>query len=180
MIEIGFVLIKTLTAFMFEQYLYSTVEYDIDNAPPWFYQEQASEMCSFTYEYGNLESIKKAKISAHKEMQEKINKLVDISIYEQYKNRLSADETKILKHFAKDSNLPVFVDSKLQYVKVKYEDNVNMTFVKACIPKQTIISYQTDRFKNVQKELQMYRSDKAIDGLDKEFIDSSEDDKMFN
>lgn len=168
MVGIELALLKTLVSFMFEQYLYSTQEYDIDNAPSWYYQEKSSEMCAFTYQTGDLKSIDIAKANAHKQMQKKIKKVIDISIYEQYKNTLTKDESKVLKRFAKDENLGIFVDSKLKYIKVKYEDDINTSFVKACIPKQTIINYQTDRFKTVQNELQDFRFDNDMDDLEKE------------
>ncbi|MEA3373193.1 MAG: hypothetical protein U9Q62_05815 [Campylobacterota bacterium] len=169
MVELGLALLKTLASFLFDQYLYSTTEYDIDNAPSWYYQESADEMCAFTYEYGKLESIEKAKTAAQKQMQTKISQLIDRSIYQHYKNSTTPKEDKMLEYFSKDVKLPIFVDSNLHYVKVKHEDNADITFVKACIPKQTILTYQTERLKNIQKELSIHRSDEALKELDREF-----------
>ena len=74
-----------------------------------------------------------------------------------------------MEYFSKDSNLPIFVDTYLQYIKVKHEDDEDITFVKACIPKQTILTYQTDRLNKIQKALSIHRSEEAFDDLDKEF-----------
>ena len=169
MVELGLALLKTLASFLFEQGLYSTVEYDIDNAPSWYYQESSGEMCTFAYEYGKLESIEKAKAVANEKMQIRIKKLVDISVYQHYKDTISPQENKLMEYFSTDRNLPIFVDMHLQYIKVKHEDDVDITFVKACIPKQTILTYQTDRLNKIQKTLSIHRSEEAFKDLDKEF-----------
>ena len=176
MVGLALALTNTLASFLFEQYLYSTVEYDIDNAPSWFYQEAADEMCTFTYKTGKLESIEIAKQDAHDKMVKRIEKIVIVSVDKYYEDTVSEKEQLLLDTFSKDRRLTLFVDANLRYIKVKHEDNADVTFVKACIPKQQILDYQKKRLGKIQHDLTLHRADQAFDDLDKEFGDTGKDD----
>ena len=162
-------LLKTLASFLFEQGLYTTVEYDIEDAPYWYYQEGSDEMCSFTYKLGALESVEIAKKDAKVLMYARIKTLTTKVAYENFSNITNTKEKLLVDGFKNDPELNVFVDSYLVYVKVKHEDDAAITFVKACIEKDKIMEYETKRIDDLKKSIMIQRSDTALDELDKEF-----------
>jgi hypothetical protein len=162
-------LLKTLASFLFEQGLYTTVEYDIENAPYWYYQEGSNEMCSFTYKQGGLESVEIAKKDAKVLMYGKIKTLTTKVAYENFSKITNTKEKLLVEGFKNDPELNVFVDSYLIYEKVKHEDDAAITFVKACIDKEKIMSYETKRINDLKKTIMIQRSDTALDELEQEF-----------
>ncbi len=162
-------LLKTLASFLFEQSLYATLEYDIEDAPYWYYQEQSDEICSFTYKEGGLESVELAKEDAKILMNKRIKTLTTKVAYENFSKVTNTKEKLLVKKFKDDPELSVFVDSYLVYEKVKHEDEAAITFVKACIDKDKIMSYETRRINELKKTIMIQRSDSALDELEKEF-----------
>jgi hypothetical protein len=162
-------LLKTLASFLFEQSLHCTIEYDIEDAPYWYYQEGSDEMCSFTYKEGALESVELAKKDANAMMFDRIKALTTKVAYENFSKTTNPKEKLLVEGFKNDPELNIFVDSYLIYEKVKHEDDAAITFVKACIDKERIMSYETKRLKALQKTIMIYRSDTALDELENEF-----------
>jgi hypothetical protein len=77
----------------------------------------------------------------------------------------------ILKKWSTDENLPTFVKSKIDYEKVIFEDEINTTFVRACIPHKDILDYERTRLGKIEKRITKYKSKKAFDELDSNFLD---------
>lgn len=169
---IALALVETLTKFMFSKMLCSldassTVE--IDGAPRWYMQEVDDKMCSFSYARGGLDSVDVAKKKAKFKIQKDINGLINIVVYENIKNISNDKEQAVVDRFKNDKNLPVFTSANLRYDKIVYQEDMDTTFVRACIPKQTIINYQKDRLQTISKGLSISRADQALEDLDKEF-----------
>ncbi len=162
-------LLKTLASFLFEQSLYTTVEYDIDDAPYWYYQEGSDEMCTFTYKQGGLESVEIAKKDAKNLMYKRIKTLTAKVAYENFSKVSNDKERLLVDKFKNDPDLHIFVDSYLTYVKVKHEDEAAITFVKACIEKEKIMKYETKRTDELKKTVMIQKSDTALDELEQEF-----------
>ncbi|MEA1919968.1 MAG: hypothetical protein U9N52_09025 [Campylobacterota bacterium] len=167
---IGLALLKTLASFLLEQGLHTTVEYDIENAPYWYYQEGGDQMCTFTYKEGGLESIEIAKKEANTLMNSRIKTLTTKVAYENFSKSSTPKEKLMVEGFKNDPELPIFVNSYLVYEKVKHEGDEAITFVKACIDKESIMTYQTKRLKALQKNIMIHKSDTALDDLEKEFL----------
>ncbi len=146
-----------------------TLEYDIEDAPYWYYREGSDEMCSFTYKEGGLESVEIAKENANTLMNKRIKTLTTKVAYENFSKINNPKEKLLVESFKNDPELNVFVDSYLVYEKVKHEDDAAITFVKACIDKERIMAYESKRLKSLQKTIMLHRSDEALDELDKEF-----------
>ncbi|MEA3521784.1 MAG: hypothetical protein U9R50_02285 [Campylobacterota bacterium] len=162
-------LLKTLSCFLFEQALHTTVEYDIEDAPYWYYQEGSDEMCTFSYKQGGLESINLAKKDASRLMIIRINDLTEKTAYDNFKNVKNPKEKLLVEAFKYDSDLPLFVKTQLVYSKVKHEDEEQITFVKACIAKESIMTYETQRVETLKKDIMIQKSDTALEELEKEF-----------
>jgi len=162
-------LLKTLSCFLFEQVLHTTVEYQIDNAPYWYYQEESDAMCTFSYKKGGLESIEIAKKDASLLMNKRIEDLTAKVAYDNFKNIKQPKERLLVEAFKHDSDLSQFINSQLTYTKVKHEDEEKITFVKACIEKKSIMTYETERVEALRQKILIQKSDTALEDLDKEF-----------
>lgn len=162
-------LVETLVKHMFNKVLNEMEKIEIGGAPSWYMKEIDDQMCSFAYAKAGLDSIDIAKKKAKFKMIKDINGLINIVVYENIKNITNQKEQDLVNNFKNDPNLKVFTDANLRYSKVVYEDEIDTTFVRACIPKKTIITYQENRLKTITKALSVSRSDQALSDLDKEF-----------
>ena len=162
-------LVETLVKHMFKNYLDARDQIEIGGAPSWYMAPVEDKMCVFTHKSGGLDMIDIAKDNAKLKMIKKINGTIDIVIYENMKNIQNEKEKEVVNKWKKDSNLPVFINQNLDYSRVSFEDEINTTFVRACISNQTIITYQSERLKNIKKEVLKFKSRSAMDEMDMEF-----------
>jgi hypothetical protein len=102
-------------------------------------------------------------------MIKRIDKLTSKTAYDNFKNVKEEKERMLVEAFKHDSQLPDFVDSQLIYTKVKHVGDEKITFVKACIEKESIMSYETERVEKLKKDIMIQKSDTALEDLDKEF-----------
>lgn len=161
-------LVETLVKHMFNNYLNERDKVEIDGAPSWYMDPVEDKLCSFSHKIGNINNIDIVKKNARFKMIRKIDNTINIIIYDNMKNVKSDKEKKLIKKFKKDKNLPLFVDKNLDYSKIKYEKEINTTFVKACIEKNTIIDYQKERLNLIKKEILNSKVNDAFNELDKE------------
>ena len=103
-----------------------------------------------------------------------INGTIDIVIYENMKNVKNKKEKEVINKWKQDANLPVFVNQNLDFSRVAFEDEINTTFVRACIQNQTIIIYQSERLKTIKKEVLKFKSKSALDEMDMEMNGGSD------
>jgi len=161
-------LVETLTKHMFNNHLDERDKIEIGGAPSWYMMPVEDKMCVFAHKSGGLDMIDLVKDNSKLKMIKKINGTIDIVIYENMKNVQNEKEKEVINKWNKDSNLPVFINQNLEYNRVKYEDEIETTFVRACIPNQTIITYQTERLSSIKKEVLKYKSKSALDEMDME------------
>ena len=157
---------KSLTSFLFTQYLNSLSGVAIDGAPNWYYKEQDHEICSFHHQSGGLDGLELAKNESQRIMVKKINEIIEIVVYDNIKEYRDAEEKQLVDQFKSDKNLHLFVRKNLDYKKIKYIEEIQKTFVKACIDKQTLIDYENQRLKKLKTAISQHRSDTAFDELD--------------
>ena len=138
----------------------------IDGAPSWFYKSDKAKLCTFAFEKGGLEAVEKAKRKAGIMMFDKINGIVEIVIYDNYRNLTDPDEKAFINKIKEDEYLNVFVKKNLTYPRVEYKEKIHTAFVKACIPNETIIKYQADRSQKIAKSLSLFRSEKGFEELE--------------
>ena len=161
-------LVETLTKHMFSKYLDGLDKVDIGGAPSWYMQPMDDDMCVFAHKSGEIDTIDFVKNKARLKLIKKIDNTIDIVIYENVKNITNEKEKEVVKKWKIDSNLPIFVNKNLDYSRVSYEDEIQATFVRACIPKKIFIDYQSNRLKTIKKEVLKYKSNSAIDEMENE------------
>lgn len=166
LLVIASALVETLTKHMFQRQLNEMDKIEIGGAPSWYMKPVDDEMCVFAHKVGNLDTIEISKNKAYYKMIKKINDTIDVVVYENTKNITNKKEKILVNKWKKDSELPVFVKQNLSYSRVTYEDEVNTSFVRACIKNQTVINYQTERLSNIKKDLLTFKSNSAIDEME--------------
>ena len=170
-------MVETLVKHMTQKYLDEMDGVKIGGAPSWYMEPMKNEMCVFTHQKGGLSSIDIAKKNATYKMTKKINDVIEIVIYENKTKVKDKNEQKLFDRFKIDDNLGGFVKKSMRYSKVSYEDEVNIAFVRACIPAKTIEFYQKARLMDINEAVLGAKSDSAFDSLDNEFGDESTKDK---
>jgi len=159
-------LVETLVKHMFNKYLNERDKIEIGGAPSWYMDEIDDQMCVFAHKSGGIDMIDVVKENARFKMIKKINGTIDVVVYENTKNITNEKEQAVVDRFKDDKKLPMFVDKNLNYSRVAFEDEIDSTFVRACIPKETIIEYQKDRLKIISKEVTKYKSKVGHSELD--------------
>ena len=161
-------LVSSFTKYVATKTFNSFDTIDVGGAPSWYMKPVSDEMCVFTHSKGGLDSIEIAKNNSTIKMVKKINSVIDISIYNNTKHIKNEKEKQLLKLWSKDKNIDMFVLKNLNYSKIVYEDEIDTTFVRACIPHKIVIDYQDQRLNNIQKSLLKYKMNSALDELDAE------------
>jgi hypothetical protein len=141
---------------------------DIQGAPSWFYKADKSRLCIYEFESGGLEAVEKAKKKAGIAMIKKIDDLIEVVLYDNYKDLKDPKEKDFIQKLGKDDNLHLFVRKNMVFHKIKYDKDLKTAFVKACIDNDVFLKYQKERSKKLAYELTHYRADKNFDELEKE------------
>ncbi len=175
---IGIALVETLTKHMFGKFLDERDKVEIGGAPSWYMVELEDDLCTFAHKSGGYDSIEIAKNRANFTMVKKIGEIVEIVIHDNMKNVSGVKEQSIVDKWKEDANLPVFVNKHLDYSMVAYEDEVDTTFVRACIPRDVINDYEKLRLQNIERLVLSQKSQNAMDELDSSFEDDDKDDKF--
>lgn len=172
-------LVTTLTGYLFQGYLDSIQSINIEGAPSWYGKVHSSKnVYAYGYAKGGIESIEIARANCRMEMKKKINGLIEIVIYDNFKNIKDAKEKALINEFKKDPDLEVFIEKNMKFEKVEHLDEQKegffqkarpeQTFAGGMIPKQAIIDYQKDRLEKIKYNLTHFRAGNAEDELDKE------------
>lgn len=161
-------LIESLTKHMFSTYLNTLDKVDIGGAPSWYMKTVDDEMCVFTHKTGGIDTIDFVKNKARLKMIKKIDDTIEIVIYDNIKNISTLKEKEVVNKWKIDSNLPIFVNKSLAYSRVSYEDEINATFIRACIPKKIFIDYQSSRLEIIKKEVLKFKSNSAVTEMENE------------
>lgn len=82
-------LVKTLTNFIFGQILNSS-DISIYEAPSWYMKESSQEICSSSYQYGNLVSIDISKEKYLTILKRRVGDILVIAVNENIKNATDA------------------------------------------------------------------------------------------
>ena len=159
-------LIETLVKHMFTKALNEMDTVSIDSAPSWYMKPVNDDICSFSSANGRVSSINTAKNQAMNQMDTKINNIIDITIHDNIKSATTNKEQQLLDQWKFDPNLDMFIMKNLNYNKIVYEEEIDTSFVRACIPKKDILSYQKERLEIIGKSLLNYKADSAMNELD--------------
>jgi hypothetical protein len=160
-------IVKAITSYVTTSYLknhYGSI--DIQGAPFWYGREPSELICSSTFKYGSMEQIDTAKKQAVIKLNKKLSAVINDAIYENKKfKHLKPDEEAFIQKIINDKQLLKFVTNKIIYKNIKYDEDKNIVFVRGCVTKKDFISFETDRVKELSKELTFYKSDKAFKEL---------------
>jgi hypothetical protein len=174
MIEgLAFAILKTLSTFLFEQYLHTTVQVEIDGAPSWYYQEESNQLCTFSYRDGDYSQINPLKQDLQRYIKRDIQTINDKVIYENFAKITRPEERRVVEQLKSDSQLSDFIRFNIQYPKITYEDEVNRVFGKGCIQKSKIVEYTKKRLQVIVKEVSLQKERKAFNELESDNIDNS-------
>jgi len=167
MIEsLALVLVKTLVSFMFEQHLESMASIQIDGAPKWYQQQTNNNICESSYAHGKLDSIERAKLDAISQLIKRINYSTKSVANEYYKSITDSTERELVKRFSEDNKLTTFVQSAASFENIEYQEERNTTYVRACISKESMANYQSNRTREISHELTGHRYRAASKKLD--------------
>jgi hypothetical protein len=162
-------LVETLAGYMFSSYFDDNFKkIDIDNAPSWYLKSEKNYMCTFSHKNGGLDSIDMAKNDSREKMIKRIDEVVEITIYDNLKHVKNEKEKAVIDIWKSDINLPIFVNKHLDYRKIEYKEEKDISFVSACIPKEIIINYQKDRLSTINKKVLGVKVKSAFSELNSE------------
>ena len=172
-------LITALSGFLFEGYLDAFKSVDIEGAPNWYQKSGSSVVLQgYGYEIGGIKSIDIAKENCKSDLRNKINKLIQISIEDNFKHIKNQKEKEIVRLYAIDANLPIFVDKNLKFEKIEHFDaeekgvfqkaRIAQTFVGCAVSKQSVLDYEKERLLEISKAVINFKSDEAIKELEAE------------
>ncbi len=167
MIEsIALALVKTLATYLFKTYVLVQTNVKIEGAPSWYMKNVPSAVCVYDAQYGGLESIDAAKSSALVRMNKELTAIIENIIYENYHNLKDPKEKAFVYMFKNDAESPIFVQKNTKFPNIEYSKKQRIAFVQACVDKQTIIDYQTERSEKIKYELTHKRAGDAFEELE--------------
>ncbi len=172
-------LIEALGGFLFENYINKMAEISLENAPSWYENVvDESKIYVFYAESGGVDIIPKAKNRTRELMIEKIDNIIEIVIYDNFRDIQSGAENRLIQEWKVDNNLPIFVDKSITYDKIEQvgareegfftKKRDAMVFIRAYIPKKVVFEYQKERIINLKNGLLKEKSDSAFDELEDE------------
>ncbi len=68
--------------------------------------------------------------------------------------------------FKNDPDAGIFINKTMSFPAIEYQKNERMAFVKACISKDIILTYQKNRTETIKHALTHKRADDAFDELE--------------
>ena len=172
-------LVTSLTGYLFEGYLDTFKSIEVEGAPSWYGKSSPEDqLVGYGYQLGGIESIELARSNCTADLDKRINKLVEVSIYDNFKRVKDPKEKELLNRFKTDPELYVFITKYMKFEKIEHFEKKSdglftnarpaQTFTSCMIPKQAIVTYQTERLTLLQKELVDFKADNSIDEMDAE------------
>lgn len=161
-------LVETLAKFIIHKTLVNLEEINIEGAPSWYMKEYNDNICTFSYAKGDLASVEIAKDEVKIKMTKRIDKLVEITVYENMSKITNEKERALVSSWKKDPNIDIFRDKNMTFSKIVYDEDLKTTFARGCIPNEEVLKYQKNRLEDIKKTLLKHKSSSAIDELEKE------------
>ena len=164
--SIALALAKALATYLFKYYVMATPVVKIEGAPGWYYKESSSEICVFANERGGYSAVDALKGRSGTLMAEKIDGILQVAVYGNYRELKDPKEKEFVKAFMKDAELPVFITKTMKFRNIVYDKDIQTAFSKACIEKNELISYQEERLEKLKYSLSHERAGNAFDELE--------------
>lgn len=166
--SLAFALAKSLIVFMFDTHLENLQSVKIQGAPSWYAQQTVDHVCDSGFAKGSLNAVDQSKKSAQLSMKKRIENSLQAVVYNSYRDRTANDELELIQGFIKDRNLQTFINANLIYENIEYREKSSTAFTRACITKESMLTYQQERLIKLAKTLSLHRRDKSINDLDAE------------
>jgi hypothetical protein len=169
MIEgIALALMKTLATYLFKNYVLAQTNIKIEGAPSWYMQNNPYQVCVYDHQPGGFDAVDKAKAATYPKMQKELSGIIEAVIYNNYADLKDPKEKKFIMQFKDDKDAPVFIRANMKFPSIEYKKKEQTAFVKGCIDKKVIVSYQEKRADKIKYELTHHRADNAFEEMDKE------------
>lgn len=165
---IALTIAKALLGFVVEQHLENMQSERIEGAPGWYYQQVEGQICDSGFATGALDSIERAKANAEQLMQSRIQSAMEHVAYQRFRDRSDPMERQLVKAFAQDENLPVFLRGSTHYENIEYHVMETKAYVRLCLPTTSFAAYQQERVGKLVKSISLNKRDRAFDSLDAE------------
>ena len=166
--SLAFALVKTFISFMFDQHLEHAQSVKIEGAPGWYYQQTSGHICDSGSAYGDLDAVEQSKTNARKQMVTRLDKALEIVVYENFRDNTEPTERALIERFKRDENLPIFVESSVKYENIEYKEKQSTAYSRICIAKETLQAYEEERVGKLKKAVTLHHRDRAFDTLDNE------------
>ena len=161
-------LVASLTGYLFEGFLDSTKSINVEGAPSWYGKDLGDKnLYSYGYSKGGMESIEISKDNCRVAMIKKIDGLIEVVVYDNFRNISDPNEVELINKFKTDSNTGVFVTKNMKFDKIEHfeeqKDSLQskyrpaQTFAGGMIPKQVVLDYQKERLQKIKYEITHFR-----------------------
>lgn len=170
-------IISTLSSCIFG-YAIETTTIKIDNAPSWYeHHEDKNSLYSYASKEGGIDMIEPSKQQAKREMINKIQNIVELTIKKRYENITNNDEKEILKQLNFDQNLENFITTSGSYYAIEHDKGSHKgifsnyraprVFVGMKLNKKDVIVYEEKRLQFIASELTKNRANKGFEELER-------------
>jgi len=184
---IGIKLITVLAGFLFEHGLVSIDKIQVAGAPSWYYEESSNDyIYVFSYKDGGIETIEPLKAELSLLMEKRIQGIIDVVIYQNFRDVKDPREKELVRLFGKDPDLHLFVKSNIKFERIVQQDmrkkglifkgRPERTFGSAVISKKALLDYQEERITTLREQIVKEQSSKIFEKLGSEL--GEDDDEM--
>jgi hypothetical protein len=186
---IGIKLITVLAGFLFEHGLISMDKIQVEGAPSWYYEQANNDyIYVFSYKDGGIETIEPLKSELMGLMEKKIQGIIDIVVYENFKDVKEPKEKELVRQFKKDENLSLFVKSNIKFERIVqqnmreknliFKGRPERTFGSAVLSKKVLLDYQEERITFLREKIMKGKSSKMFEKLGTELGEDEVETEM--
>ncbi len=166
--SLAFALVKTLITFMFQQQLEAAQAVRMEGAPSWYARQVETKLCESSYAQGGLDAVDAAKSNARAQLATRINRAMDVVIYDNFRQRKDPAERELIDRFRLDPDLPTFIEGNAADENIEYREQRRTGYARTCLAREKLEAYQTERVGNLRKSVTLHRRDRGFDELDGE------------
>lgn len=160
-------LVETLAKYIFKSMLNRGYAADIEGAPSWYMQRMDDKVCTFSHKENGFSSLDLLVNDTKYKLTKKLDTMVEITIYDNLDKISNEKEKRLIEIWKKDPRLKIFVEKNVDFERVFYDEDTKIAFARSCISKDKIYEYQKNRLNSIKKKVLNYKSDRAMDELDR-------------
>lgn len=166
---IGMSLIGTMISFLFDTQMLRTSTVDIQGAPYWYEQQNdKTKLYTSAYIDGGIDKLGNAKEKVVIVLKSRIEKAYDTTTTSEFMLGRDKKELDFIQAMKKDSGLKNFIQQKVVYQNIKYNEELNRIFIRGYVSIDALKKYQENRIIDIKKRLLDHQFDGMMEGIDKE------------